>query len=88
MGWLLIYRSLDKGYLVYLFSVAYLQHAGTGCIWHNKNADSAFQRSQGQTWTISQTPAVWVLFIFEVKGESSPPNHNAPPKIPLDLVVV
>ncbi len=72
--------SLDTGYLVNLFSVAYLQH------WYfvfstakqpwlhayaQQSADLAFRRSQGQNLPISQTRAVWELFIFEVKGESS-----------------
>ncbi len=64
-----MYWSLDKGYLVYLFSVAYLQHwnwpfvfsTDSGHIRHNKSADLAIQRSQGQNLTITQTPALWEL---------------------------
>ncbi len=81
VGWLPMYWSLDKGYLVYLLTVAYLQH------WNWPFAFSTakepwlhmaqkmywfgIQSSQGQNWTIFQATAVWVLFIFEVKGESS-----------------
>ncbi len=51
-----------------------------GCMhMHNKSADLAFQRSQGQNLPISQTRAVWELFIIEVKGESSSPVQWSSP---------
>ncbi len=56
VGWLSMYWSLDKGYVVYLFSVAHVQHWNftfstakqpwqlAARIRHNRSADLAFQR--------------------------------------------
>ncbi len=62
-----MYWSLDKGYLVYLFSVAYLQHWNfvfstannlAACIPCNKSADLAFQRSQEQNLTFPDSSSL------------------------------
>ncbi len=74
-----MYWILDKGYLVYLFSVAYLQNWKWPFVF--KTILAAYGTTKALIWhfrtklDVSQTPAVWELFIFEVKGPSSSPFH-------------